>query len=184
MAVTATTASLAPYLYDDKVIPVSASGVGGSTATVGDWVAASANWAMPATEAFIGSPAYKVSGLGIAAANNPTFNSQGVAINNSAFAVIRRGVFRVSAGESGSARTIPIGTWVYPDTTASGIVGTTGATGVNAQWLTAPPRGISANPTGAIASGVAQIINHPVGGDSGLGQIDIVLNLATNNPYF
>ncbi len=36
----------------------------------------------------------------------------------------------------------------------------------------------------ALASGVAVVVNHPVGGDSGLGQIDIVFNLATNVGYF
>jgi hypothetical protein len=184
MATTAQNARLNPYLFDDAMIPVSASGVGGSTATIGDWIAWSALWGMPATEAFIGSPAYKVSAAGVAIENNPTFNHLGVAINNTGFMVLRRGVLRVSAGNSGTARTIPCGSHAYPDSTASGIVGQTGATGVGAQWLTAPPQGISANPTGALASGVAIVINHPVGGDSGLGQIDIAFNLATNVGYF
>lgn len=183
MATTGVNAPLAPFFHDDAVISVSASGIA-STATVGDWMAFSAQWAMPADEAFIASPAYKVSAAGVALSQNPTVNSQGVWINNSGLLVLRHGVLRVSAGNSGSARTIPIGSFVYPDTTGSGIVGQTGATGVNASWLTAPPRGISANPTGAIASGVAVVINHPIGGDSGLGQIDIVLSLGTNNPYF
>lgn len=185
MATTAQSARLNPMLYEtDAIIPVSASGVGASTATLGDWMAWSAQWAMPAHDAFIGSPAYKVSAAGVALENNPTFDHLGRAVNNSGLTVLRRGVLRVSAGNSGTARTIPMGAHCYPDTTASGIVGQTGATGVGAQWLTAPPQGISANPTGAIASGVAIVINHPVGGDSGLGQIDIAFNLATNVSYF
>lgn len=183
MATTASNAILAPVLYDDAVIPVSASGIA-STATRGDWMIASAQWAIPAQPAIIGSPAYKVSALGIALENNAAYDPLGRAINNSAFTVARRGVLRVTASASATARTIPIGAFCYPASTASGIVGQTGATGVGPMWLTAPPQGISANPTGAIASGVAQVINHPVGGDSGVGQIDIVFNLATNFGYF
>src|SRR3990167_2098100 len=123
MATTAQDSRLNPYLFDDALVPVSASGVGGATATIGDWVIASAQWGIPAHDATIGSPAYRTSALGMAMENNPTFNPLGVAINNSAFLVLRRGVARVSAGNSGTARTIPIGSCVYPDTTASGIVG-------------------------------------------------------------
>jgi len=184
MATTAQNARLNPYLFDDALVPVSASGNGGSTATIGDWMAFSAQWAMPATPAFIGSPAYKVSAAGVAMENNPTFDQFGRAINNSGFMVLRRGVLRVTASASGTARTIPMGAHCYPASTASGIVGQTGLTGVGPQWLTAPPQGISANPTGAIASGVAIVINHPIGGDSGIGQIDVLFNLATNVGYF
>jgi hypothetical protein len=184
MANTAVNAILAPQMYDDAVIPISASGIGGSTATRGDWIIASAQWGIPATPAIIGSPAYKVSALGIALENNPTFDPLGRAINNSGFTVLRRGVLRVTATASATARTIPIGAFCYPGTTASGIVGQTGATGFGQVWVTAPPQGISANPTGAIASGVGIVINHPVGGDSAVGQIDVLFNLATNVGYF
>lgn len=183
MSTTASNATLAPVLYDDAVIPVSASGVA-STATRGDWMIASAQWAIPALFSTIATPAFKVSALGVALENNAAYDPLGRAINNSALTVARRGFMRVSAGNSGTARTIPIGSFVYPATTGSGIVGQTGATGVGTQWLTAPPQGISANPTGALASGVAVVVNHPVGGDSGLGQIDIAFNLATNVGYF
>lgn len=184
MATTAQNARLNPFLYDDALVPVSASGVGGATATIGDWMIASAQWAIPATPATIGSPAFKISALGVAMANNPTFDPLGRAVNNTAFAVLRRGVLRVTASGSGTARTIPIGSYCYPASTASGIVGQTGATGVGVQWLTAPAVIGSANPTGAIASGVAIVINHPVGGDSGVGQIDVLFNLATNGGPF
>ena len=186
MATTAQNARLNPYLFDDALIPVSASGIGGVTATIGDWIIASAQWGIPAVPATIGSPAFKVSALGVAMENNPTFDPLARAINNSAFLVLTRAVLRVSASASATARTIPIGSHVYPASTASGIVlvPPAVATGVGAMWLTAPPQGISANPTGALASGVAQVINHPIGGDSGLGQIDIRFNLATNVGYF
>lgn len=186
MATTAQNARLNPYLFDDAIIPVSASGVGAVTATIGDLMIASAQWAIPATPATIASPAYKVSALGIAMENNPTFDNLGRAINNSAFTVLRRGVLRVSATASGTARTIPIGSHCYPGTTASGIVlgSLSLATGVGQVWVTAPPQGISANPTGALASGLGIVINHPIGGDSGIGQIDVLFNLATNVGYF
>lgn len=184
MSTTAQNARLNPYLFDDALIAVSASGVGALTATVGDWMIASAQWAIPAVPGTIGSPAYKVSALGVAMENNPSFDNLGRVLNNSGFLVLTRGVLRVTASASGTARTIPIGSFCYPSTTSSGIVGQTGATGVGPLWVTAPAQGISANPTGALASGVAQVINHPVGGDVGLGQIDIRFNLATNIGYF
>jgi hypothetical protein len=182
MATTAQNARLNPYLFDDALVPVSASGFG--TAHQGDWIGASAQWGIAMTPAIIGSPAFKVSALGVAMENNPTFDHLGRALNNSGFIVLTRGVLRVSGGNSGTARTIPIGAHAYPATTGSGIIGTTGATGVGVVWMTAPPQGISANPTGAIPSGVAQVINHPVGGDATASQIDIRFNLATNVGYF
>lgn len=182
MATTAVNAILAPYLYDDAVVSVSASGVG--VITRGDWMAFSAQVAANVPNGALGSPAFKVSAAGLAIANNPTYDPLGRAINNTGLTVITRFVARVTASASGTARTIPCGANAYPSTTGSGIVGQTGATGVGPLWVTAPPQGISANPTGAIASGVAQVIGHPVGGDAGLGQIDIRVNLATNVGYF
>lgn len=186
MSTTAQNARFNPYLYDDALVPVSASGVGGVTATQGDWMIASAQWAIPAQPAIIGSPAYKVSALGVAMENNPSFDPMGRAINNAEFTVLRRGVLRVSATASATARSIPIGSHCYPGSTASGIVlgSLSIATGKGVCWVTAPPQGISANPTGAIASGVGIVINHPLGGDSGVGQIDVLFNLATNVGYF
>lgn len=172
---------MAPYLYDDELVYVSASGV--ATVTRGDWVIASAQWGIAATDATIASPAYKVSALGIAATNHPGYDDQGVAVNKP-LPVLTRGVFRVSGANSATAYTIPVGSFAYPDTSASGIVGTTGATGVGPLWATAPAQQISANPTGAVASGVAQVIQQHGGGDATAAQMDIRLNLATNVGYF
>lgn len=186
MATTANTAVLAAPLYDDAVIPVSASGVGGLTATKGDWIGFSANWAIPLPDGALASPAHRISAAGVALQNNPTFTPQGVAINNTAFAVARRGVMRVSASASATARTIPIGSFAFPSTTSSGIVGQTGATGLGPLWLTAGPVSISGSIgalTGLNSSGVAIVINHPVGGVTGAGQLDIAFNLATNAPW-
>lgn len=143
------------------------------TATKGDWIIYSAQVVTPAHDATIGSPAYRLSAVGIALDNSPTYDELGRIIVNSALAILTHGVLRVSAGNSGSAKTIPLGAVCYPDTTASGIVGQTGLTGVGGTWTTAPRQQISGNPTGAVASGVAKVLAHPVGGDSGLGQIDI-----------
>ena len=180
MSITAKDVSLAPVLYDDAVIFASASGV--AVSTRGDWMIASASWVVSEGTAG-GGITYKASAFGVALENNPTYTPLGAAANNSGFSIARRGVMRVSAGNSGSARTIPIGSFCYPDGTGSGIVGATGATGVGVSWLTAPPVTISANPTGALASGVAIVIGHPLGGDSGVGQLDILYNLATNVGY-
>lgn len=185
MATTAVNAALAPELIPPWVIPVSASGF--QTATRGDWVIASAQWGIAAMNATIGSPAFKTSALGVALENNPTFSFIGNALNNSSFSVLTCGVARVSAGNSGTARTIPIGAFCFPSSTSSGIIGQTGATGVGPMWCTAGLVGISAAIgalTATVASGVAQVINHPVGGDSGVGQIDIRWNLGTNFGYF
>lgn len=186
MSTTGNTAIPGLPFFDDRIIPVSASGIA-STATQGDLIIASAQWGIPAMNTTIGSPAYKTSALGIALAQNPTFDPLGRAINNSALEVARRGLFRVSAANSGTARTIPIGSYCFPSSTGSGIVGQTGATGVGSTWATAGLVGISAAIgalTANIASGLAQVVNHPVGGDSGVGQIDIVINLGTNFGYF
>ena len=175
-------AMVAPWLYDDdQIVQVSSSGL--QSAQKGDWMIYSARWAIPAVPATIGSPAYKVSAAGIAIAQNPTFDAQGVAINNSAMLVARRGTFRFSGANSATAGTIPIGSHVYPVTTGSGVIGQTGRTGLLAIWGTAPPQQISGNPTGALASGVAQLINHTQG-DATAIQYDVVLNLATNVGYF
>lgn len=185
MATTAQPAILAPFLYDDAVVPISASGV--AVITRGDWIAASAQWGVNVPNGALGSPAHRVSALGMAIENNPSYTPLGVAQNNTAFAVITRFVARVTASASATAHTMAIGAAVYPSTTASGIVGQTGATGVGVLWVTAPQVGVSASIgalTATVPSGVAQLINHPVGGDANLGQIDIRVNLATNPGYF
>jgi hypothetical protein len=176
-----TNALVAPYLYADDIVPVSASGT--STITKGDWVIASAQWAIAAHDATIGSPAYKLSALGFAMQQNPTYDDQGVAVNNTGLQVATRGVFRVSGGNSGTAYTIPVGSFCYPNTSASGIVGQTGATGVGPIWNTAAPVDGS-GATGATPSGVAVVLSQHGGGDITGVQMDIRLNLATNLGYF
>lgn len=162
------TAIMGPPMQDDAIVYLSASGV--ATATRGDWVIASAYWGLAANSATIGSPAFKTSGVGIALENNPRYDELGVARSVSALPVATRGVFRVT-GTSGASGEFPIWTPVYPRFTGSGIVGQTGATGIGSIWGTAPMQGISANPTGAIASGVGRLLK--VISDGSTGQWDI-----------
>lgn len=179
----ASNVKLSPYLYDDAVIPGSASGV--AVITKGDWGIWSASWVIAAHDATIGSPAYRTSAAGVALENNPSYDSQGVAINNSGLTFARRGIFRFSGANSATAGTIPVGSYVYPDTTASGIVGQTGRTGVGPLWATAAPVGISASiATAEIASGIGILINQVNGGDATAIQYDVAVNLASNVGYF
>ena len=108
--------------------------------------------------------------------NNPVYDEQGRTRNNSALPVLTHGVIRVTGGDSG---TVPLGAAIYPATTASGIVGTTGATGVGGVWVTAPRQKISANPTGALASGVGKVIAVPKAGDVSAAQLDVLFDART-----
>lgn len=173
---------LAGYLSDGAVVGASASGV--ATITHSDWGIYSARWVIAAHDATIGAPAYRTSAAGVALQNNPTYDDQGVAINNSGIQFARQGLFRFSGANSATAGTIPIGCLAYPDLTASGIVGQTGRTGVGPIWATASPTHISANPTGAPAAGVGVLVNQVNGGDATAIQYDVVVNLATNVGYF
>ena len=166
-----------PQLWDDDSILYAPAGAA-VTATKGDWLIYSAQVVIPAHDATIGSPAFKVSAAGVALGNSPYYDELGVLRVNTALPFLTHGILRVSAGNSGSAATIPLGAAVYPDTTASGIVGQTGATGVGSTWTTAPRGTISAS-TGAnnVASGVGKVLAHRVGGDSGLGQIDVYFDV-------
>lgn len=159
-----------PNLFaSDQIIYGSASGVG--VITKGDWVQWSGQCIVGLnTQA---SPAFRISGIGIAMSNNPVYDELGRAINNSALPVLTHGVIRVTGADSG---TVPLGAAAYPATTASGIVGATGATGVGGLWATAPRQGISANPTGARASGVGKVIAVPKAGDVSAAQIDILFD--------
>lgn len=158
-----------PNLFSDEVIYGSASGVG--IITQGDWVQWSGQCLVGLnTQA---SPAFRISGAGIALGNNPVYDELGRALNNSALPVLTHGVIRVSGADSGS---VPLGAAAYPATTASGLVGTTGATGVGAVWATAPRQAISANPTGARASGVAKVIKVAKPGDVSAAQIDVMFD--------
>ncbi len=158
------------FLYDDAIIPVNASGTA-LTITKGDWVAFSGLWGIAANS---GIAYYKVSGVGVALANNPWYDELGVPRPNSALPVLRRGVIRASAAVSaaGDGSDWTLGSPVFPATTASGIVGQTGRTGMGPAWMTAALQKISANPTGALASGVGVLVGIE-GGST--GKVDIVI---------
>lgn len=158
------------FLNDDQIIPVNASGTA-FTVTKGDWVAFSGIWAVAANSGVAG---FKTSGIGIAMANNPQYDELGVARPNTALPVLTRGVVRVSGTSAvGDGSDVLLGLPVYPRTTGSGIVGQTGATGMGAIWATAAFQQISGNPTGALASGVARLVNVAVAGST--GQWDILI---------
>jgi hypothetical protein len=128
---------------------------------------------------------YRYSGVGVALARNPWYDNLGVAHQNSAFPVGDNMVFRASAGDSGTAGDIPVGSFATMTTTGSGIVGQTGKTGLGAIWTTAAPAVIStaAGATGKFAAvpfGVAQVVAHSKAGDATAGQVDLRINLATN----
>lgn len=164
-----------PQLFaGDSVIYGSANGT--TIITKGDWVQFSGGTVVGLnTQA---SPAYLTSAAGIALENNPEYDELGRAINNSAIAILTHGVLRVSGGSAASLTGAPgLGADVYPATTASGIVGTTGATGVGQIWLTAAKVNISANPTGALASGVGRLINIVKAGDITAAQWDITFDV-------
>src|SRR5262245_37015871 len=136
-----------PNLFPDEIIFGSASGLG--IITPGDWVQWSGQCLVGlGTQA---APAHRISGVGIALAANPVYDELGRSINNSALPVLTHGVVRVSGGNSG---TVPLGAAAYPHVSASGIVGTTGATGLGPIWLTAPRVGISAS-IGALTANIA-----------------------------
>lgn len=159
------------FLYDDAVIPVNASGTA-LTITKGDWVAFSGIWAIAANT---GIASYKNSGVGVALANNPTYDSQGVARIQTALPVLTRGIIRATGMSAvGDGSDILLGLPVKPITTGSGIVGQTGATGIGARWATAPLQGISANPTGAVASGVGKLVGIAAVGPTGQWDIQII----------
>ena len=167
------TAAFLGFLADDAVVYGSASGV--AVTTRGDFVAASSYWVGGANTGWIATPAFRTSGMGIALDNSPFYDELGVARANSAIPIATRGIFRVTA-MSGASAEFPVWTPVVPRTTASGIVGQTGATGIAGIWGTAPMQGISANPTGAVASGVGRILK--VISDGATGQWDIIVQLA------
>lgn len=167
-----------PQLFaNDQIVYGSAASTTGII-TKGDWVQFSGG-------ALVGlntqaSPAYVLSGIGVALDNNPKYDELGRAINNSALPVLTHGVLRVSGGSAASLTGAPtLGANVYEATTASGIVGTTGATGLGGIWLTAAPVGISAA-IGALtatrASGIGKLINIVKAGDITATQWDILFD--------
>lgn len=136
----------------------------------GDWVVLSGTGIAAAEDA---QAYFKSSGLGIALDRNPAYDWAGRAVVNSGLLVATRGVFRVSAAFSGRVLN---GVHAYPVTTGSGVNAPTGLTGLAATWQTGVPRQISANPTGAPALGVAQVIaSYPELGPAGTGQMDVLI---------
>lgn len=160
-----------PALWDDEIGYASAS----VTATKGDWLIFSGQVVTPALTGTIAANAHKASAAGIALANHPTYDELGRVLPQTAMPYLRHGVIRVSAGNSGTALTIPLGSRAYPGGTASGIVGQTGLTGIGPIWATAAP--VLASGTAAPSVGVGIVVAHPVGGDSGAGQIDVAFNV-------
>ena len=170
MTVTASAAYYnTPMVSDDLYV------VGNANATTnvinpGDWVILSGSGIAAAEDA---QAYFKASGLGIAMDRNPAYDNAGRTVVNSALLVATRGIFRVSAAFSGQVLN---GVHAYPATTGSAVNAPTGLTGVAATWQTAVPRQISANPTGAPALGVAQVLaSYPELGPAGTGQMDILL---------
>ena len=163
-----------PNLFPTDMI-IYGSGNGTNILTKGDWVQWSGGVIVGLnTQA---SPAFRLSGIGVALDHNPKYDDLGRAINNSALPVLTHGVLRVSGGSAASLTGAPgYGAAVYPASTASGIVGQTGATGVGGVWLTAPRQAISANPTGAVASGVAKLVRIVAAGDITAAQWDILFD--------
>lgn len=163
-----------PNLFPDDTI-IYGSGNGTVIITKGDWVQWSGGTLVGLnTQA---TPAFRLSGVGVALDNNPVYDELGRAINNSALPVLTHGVLRVSGGSAASITGAPgLGAAVYPATTASGIVGQTGLTGLGAIWLTAARQQISGNPTGALASGVGKLINIFKVGDITATQWDVLFD--------
>jgi hypothetical protein len=147
------------------------------TVNVGDWLAYSGQ-SVVATNA--GHTAYwKASGVGIALEANPTFDSHGRSVQNTALLFQREGVVRVSAAFSGQPA---YGVGLYPVSTGSGVAAPTGLTGVGSTWQTGIKLFMS-GATGAGGSGVAQVVEWFAAGNGGTGQVDALL-LPPRPDYF
>jgi len=164
-----------PNLWaSDQIIVGRATGTG-NIITKGDWVQFSGGFVVGLnTQA---TPAYRLSGIGVALENNPWYDELGVAREQTAMNILTHGVLRVSGGTAASLTGLPgLGAAVFPATTASGIVGQTGATGLGAIWQTAARQQISGNPTGAVASGVGKLLNIVAAGDITAAQWDVLFD--------
>jgi hypothetical protein len=164
-----------PQLFQDDQIVYGRCTSVATPITKGDWVQFSGGFIVGLnTDA---TPAYRLSGVGVALDNHPTYDPLGRSMENTAMPVLTHGVLRVTGGSAASLTGAPtLGNSVYPATTASGIVGTTGATGLGGLWFTAAKRQISGNPTGAVASGVGKLINIAKVGDITAAQWDILFD--------
>jgi hypothetical protein len=170
-----TTALIRSFIYDDAVIEGNPR-VATTIITRGDFVIGSGTAVIAAVSGLKAS-SLRMSGLGIALGNNPTYDCLGAAVVNTALPIATRGVFRVSAQSASALGDWPVCQPVIPCTTGSGIVGQTGRTGVGAIWATA---GIVEDTTAwsaarAYYSGVAKVIRMVKVGDDGVGQADIQL---------
>jgi hypothetical protein len=172
-------------IADGSIVPVSANGT--TIITKGDWCAFSGSVVVPAASGSVPvTQIYLYSAAGMALDNNPTYDDQGVAINNTGFRVLRQGLARVTAALSATAGTIALGAPAFPISTGSGIVGQTGRTGLGALWSTGlpPVLATAAGGTGAYAGGVpvgvAQVVGVVGQGDITGFALDVVFNLATN----
>ena len=90
--------------------------------TKGDYIVASGS-AIIAGESSLNGQYLRASGIGIALANNPTYDELGVARVHTGLPVVRRGIVRVSAASASALGNWPVAQPVYPATTSSGIVG-------------------------------------------------------------
>jgi hypothetical protein len=158
-----------PKVADDQYV-IGNANTTANAISPGDWVVLSGSGIAAAEDA---QAWMKASGLGVAMDANPVYDNAGRCVVNSALTVATRGVFRVSAGFSGKVLN---GVLAYPITTGSGVNAPSGATGVASTWQTAAPRQISANPTGVVSLGLAQVLaSYPELGLAGTGQMDILL---------
>jgi hypothetical protein len=164
-----------PQLYaDDQIVWGKCTSVA-TPITKGDWVQFSGGFIVGLNKD--ATPAYVLSGVGVALDNHPVYDPLGRSMENTAMPVLTHGILRVTGGSAASFSGAPtLGNSVYPATTASGIVGTTGATGIGALWFTAAKQSISGNPTGAIASGVGKLINIAKAGDITATQWDVLFD--------
>ena len=166
-----------PQLYaDDQIVWGRATGT--TIITKGDWVQISGGFIAGLNKDAV--PAYRLSGVGIALDNHPIYDPLGRSQENTALPVLTHGIVRVSGGSAASLTGAPT-LWndVYPATTASGIVGTTGATGIGGIWLTAAKVGVSASIgalTATVASGVGKLVNIYKVGDITAAQWDVMFD--------
>jgi len=139
--------------FPDGVIPGHASGTA-LEINKGDWVVGSGHYVLARTTA---NADYRLSGLGIALANNPYFDVLGNKQVQTALPIATQGIFRVSGMSAISASAL-VGYTVLPNKTGFGMIGQTGATGMAAQWLTAPQHYDASGITARAPSGVARIV--------------------------
>jgi len=143
----------------------------------GDLLVASGHFGVPTGIAANGGNAVaaRASALGWALESNVVYDSFGNSKQNTALLYMRQGPQRVSAYYNITASAnILYGQHVFPLTTGSGVNAPTGLTGLGAQWATAAPVHISANPTGAPALALGKVVGlAKVSSGSGESQYDI-----------